>query len=153
MGNYYDVAIIGCGLSGIALAREFKKIDASVILFDKARGLGGRIATRRLGTNFLNHGVDHFHVEDKNLSELVSIGLEKNIFQMDKKECFSQGSINEWIKQLSQELIIKKESHLKKISPCEQGHELRDKEDKIMALAKTVILATPAPAVEASLVV
>jgi hypothetical protein len=145
MGNYYDVAIIGCGLSGIALARELKKLDASIILFDKARGLGGRVATRRLGTNFINHGVDHFRVEDLNLSLLVNLGLEKKIFKLDNKDCFSEGSINEWIKILAQDLNIKKESHLKKIISTEQGYELRDKEDKVMAVAKTVILATPAP--------
>jgi hypothetical protein len=145
MGNFYDVAIIGCGLSGVALARELKKLDASIILFDKARGLGGRVATRRLGTNFINHGVEHFRVEDLNLSHLVNLGLDKKIFKLADKECFSSGSINEWIKILAQDLNIKKESHLKQIISTEQGHELRDKEGKVMAVAKTVILATPAP--------
>jgi predicted NAD/FAD-dependent oxidoreductase len=145
MGKYYNVAIVGCGLSGVALARELKKLDASVILFDKARGLGGRIATRRLGTNFLNHGVNHFQVDDRNLSHLVNIGVEKKFFEMNQKDCLPVGSINEWIKILSHDLLIQKESHLKKIHPCEQGHELRDKEGKVMALAKTLILATPAP--------
>ncbi|MEC8084121.1 MAG: FAD-dependent oxidoreductase, partial [Pseudomonadota bacterium] len=41
------VAIIGAGIAGIAAARTFAAADWRPVLFDKSRGLGGRMATRR----------------------------------------------------------------------------------------------------------
>lgn len=44
----WDVAIIGAGLSGIACARALTAQGYGVCLLDKSRGLGGRMATRRV---------------------------------------------------------------------------------------------------------
>ncbi len=44
----WDVAIIGAGLSGIACARSLTASGYSVCILDKSRGLGGRMATRRV---------------------------------------------------------------------------------------------------------
>lgn len=41
------VAVVGAGLSGIACARRLGEAGCAVFLFDKARGVGGRLATRR----------------------------------------------------------------------------------------------------------
>jgi predicted NAD/FAD-dependent oxidoreductase len=42
------VAVIGVGLAGAACAASLKRNGLDVTLFDKSRGLGGRMATRRL---------------------------------------------------------------------------------------------------------
>ncbi|MBL6623389.1 MAG: NAD(P)-binding protein, partial [Rhizobiales bacterium] len=42
------IAIIGAGISGLALANTIKN-NADVELFEKSRGFGGRVATRRAG--------------------------------------------------------------------------------------------------------
>jgi len=44
--------IIGAGITGITIS---KKLEDSVIL-EKSRGIGGRLAARRLGSYSLNHG-------------------------------------------------------------------------------------------------
>ena len=41
-----NIAIIGAGISGLSLANMLNGI-ANVKIFEKSRGLGGRIATRR----------------------------------------------------------------------------------------------------------
>ena len=43
-----DIVIIGAGMSGIACARALRKAGAPVRLIDKGRGIGGRVATRRV---------------------------------------------------------------------------------------------------------
>ena len=50
------VAIIGAGISGLACARQLVKSGVSVVVFDKGRGIGGRVATRRAvhNTRFLS---------------------------------------------------------------------------------------------------
>jgi len=42
------VAIVGAGIAGLAAGRTLQKSGASVVLYDKARGVGGRLATRRV---------------------------------------------------------------------------------------------------------
>ena len=58
------IAIVGAGLSGLACARSLAREGREVRLFDKARGPGGRMSTRRvetpLGTVGLDHGAQYF---------------------------------------------------------------------------------------------
>lgn len=64
-----QVALIGAGVAGltaaVALTRNFQKAESSsarqVRIFDKGRGLGGRIATRRLFGGVLDHGALELH--------------------------------------------------------------------------------------------
>jgi renalase len=58
------VAIIGAGMAGLAAARRLKAAGIEPILFDKSRGLGGRMATRRvrvpdLGDLQFDHGAQY----------------------------------------------------------------------------------------------
>ena len=43
-----DVAVIGAGLSGLSCARVLQQAGSSVRVLDKGRGVGGRMATRRI---------------------------------------------------------------------------------------------------------
>jgi predicted NAD/FAD-dependent oxidoreductase len=43
------IAVIGAGIAGLACAREIARADVAVTVFERARGLGGRLATRRDG--------------------------------------------------------------------------------------------------------
>ncbi len=56
----YDVAVIGAGLAGLSIAQALQAHDRSVVLLDKSRGIGGRVATRRLHEVYLDHGLPHF---------------------------------------------------------------------------------------------
>ena len=53
------IAIIGAGISGIATARQLADI-AEVSLFEKSRGLGGRMSTRRTETYSFDHAAQFF---------------------------------------------------------------------------------------------
>ncbi|AXB78117.1 NAD/FAD-dependent oxidoreductase [Novosphingobium sp. P6W] len=62
------MAIIGAGISGLACADRLRDDGMDVVLFDKARGAGGRMSTRRVetaaGTVHLDHGAQYFTVRD-----------------------------------------------------------------------------------------
>jgi hypothetical protein len=53
------IAIIGGGLSGLTLA-SLLKAKADITLFEKARGVGGRMATRRTDLYAFDHGAQYF---------------------------------------------------------------------------------------------
>jgi predicted NAD/FAD-dependent oxidoreductase len=43
-----DIAIIGAGIAGLSAARALMDAGISPVIFDKGRGIGGRVATRRV---------------------------------------------------------------------------------------------------------
>lgn len=53
------IAIIGAGLSGLVLARRLGEV-ADVTVFEKSRGIGGRMATRYAGEFEFDHGAQFF---------------------------------------------------------------------------------------------
>lgn len=53
------VGVIGAGLAGLAAAHRLQAAGASVVVFDKGRGPGGRLSTRRMETPFGTARFDH----------------------------------------------------------------------------------------------
>ena len=58
------IIIVGAGLSGLMAAQSCVQAGHDVIVFDKGRSVGGRLATRRVGTAVLDHGAQFFTVRD-----------------------------------------------------------------------------------------
>lgn len=56
------VVIVGAGLSGLVAARRLVDAGADVVVVDKGRSPGGRLATRRIGDATLDHGAQFFTV-------------------------------------------------------------------------------------------
>ena len=60
-----DVIIVGAGIAGLACAGALVDAGRRVIVVDKARGVGGRCATRRfLGDQPVDHGLAFLHGAD-----------------------------------------------------------------------------------------
>lgn len=60
-----NIAVIGAGLSGLSCAESLQKAGHNVIVFEKARGVGGRMSTRRTDDDFqCDHGAQYFTARD-----------------------------------------------------------------------------------------
>lgn len=62
------IGIIGAGIAGLACADGLRKYGLNVTLFDKARGPGGRMSSRRIETTAgivsFDHGAQYFTARD-----------------------------------------------------------------------------------------
>jgi hypothetical protein len=72
----YDVLIIGAGMAGLSAATVLESRGLSVAMVDKGRGLGGRLATRRMGELRLDHGGQYFTASDARFQSQVDAWLE-----------------------------------------------------------------------------
>ena len=51
-----SVAVVGAGMAGLTCARALAQAGLAVTVYDKSRGLGGRLATRRSPVGTFDHG-------------------------------------------------------------------------------------------------
>lgn len=69
-----DVVVVGAGVSGLVAARRLVAAGLRVVVLDKGRSPGGRLATRRLddaGDAVADHGAQFFTVRSEAFAELV----------------------------------------------------------------------------------
>lgn len=79
------VAIIGSGICGAYLANSLAA-KYEVYLFEKARGLGGRSASKRQAETSFDYGVSYFSIQDPDLQGFLSGALfHENIELLDRK--------------------------------------------------------------------
>jgi predicted NAD/FAD-dependent oxidoreductase len=113
-----EFGIIGAGISGILLG---SKLPDHIIL-EKSRGVGGRIAARRLAVHSLNHGPLKFKLKE---------GKEIN-------------DPHTWIKELSLGLNIHKGKEVSHFEQIDDGHLIVCKDGESYK-AKHIIITAPAP--------
>lgn len=66
-------AIVGAGIAGLSAADELQRAGWSVQVFEKARGVGGRAATRREAAHQFDHGAQYFSCRTPAFAEQVAI--------------------------------------------------------------------------------
>ncbi|MEO1576526.1 MAG: FAD-dependent oxidoreductase, partial [Pseudomonadota bacterium] len=66
------VAVIGAGAAGAAAARTLADHGHAAEVFEKSRGAGGRMATRRVDNGTFDHGAQYFSARDTGFGRRVS---------------------------------------------------------------------------------
>jgi len=65
-----NIAIIGAGITGITLANLLQE-KYNLTVFEKSRGVGGRMATRRAEPYQFNHGAQYFKIGNKEFKDFM----------------------------------------------------------------------------------
>jgi renalase len=72
------IAIIGAGFSGLTLAAQLAPI-ADVVVFEKARGVGGRMSTRYAQPYYFDHGTQFFTARTKPFKSYIEPYLRSGV--------------------------------------------------------------------------
>lgn len=74
------IAIIGAGMSGLTVATQLKQ-QATIELFEKSRGVSGRMSTRYADPFQFDHGAQDFTVRDPAFKEFLAPHIESGLLQ------------------------------------------------------------------------
>ncbi len=162
------VAVIGAGIAGLTAARILQDHGLHVKVFEKSRGVGGRMATRRLddGTTF-DHGAQYFTARDERFRRHVDSWVEQGVVArwpsesnhrivvlengIVKSESNSTDrfvgvpNMNSVCKHLSADTELVTETRVYRIRKLDAGLELLDEANRSLEIFDQVILAVPAP--------
>jgi len=95
-----SVLIIGAGMTGITAARALRHVGVEVMLVDKGRAVGGRMATRRIGEATFDHGAQHISVSteafEREIEALVQEGTADVWFRSESVSHPERGIVNRY---------------------------------------------------------
>ena len=156
------VAIIGAGISGLTLAQQLQN-HADVVIYEKARGVGGRMSTRYADPFYFDHGTQFFTARTKALRSFLRPFIENGTVAEWKGKVISLESgqkatkrlwfephlvaapnMNSLCKQLSEEVDIRL---MTEVAPLSQKSSdlwvIKDKEGNVLGEYDWVISTAP----------
>ena len=74
-----DVLVIGAGMSGMAAASDLVRGGRRVVVVEKGRGVGGRMATRRIGVAVLDHGAQFVTARSERFQEQMGAWVSHGV--------------------------------------------------------------------------
>lgn len=72
------IAVIGAGLAGLVVSRELAHAH-DVVVFEKSRGVGGRMATRRADSFEFDHGAQFFTAQSSDFQRFLEPLIEAGV--------------------------------------------------------------------------
>lgn len=76
-----DILIIGAGITGLIAGYNLNKSGKEVLVVDKSRGVGGRMATRRIGDASFDHGANFLYATDPDITTILGEWHEQNLIK------------------------------------------------------------------------
>ena len=76
-----QIVVVGEGVAGLCAAGELVQAGFRVLVLEKSRGVGGRMATRRLGQAVFDHGAQYFTIRGKAFGNLVGDALRAGVVE------------------------------------------------------------------------
>ncbi len=77
-----DTLIIGTGIAGLTCAQELVRSGQFPTLIDKSKGLGGRLATRRLNHTHADHGVCYLKPKSEQFQNWIDALVQDGILRI-----------------------------------------------------------------------
>ena len=143
------VLIVGCGMAGIAAARELEKLGWKPLVVDKGRNHGGRMATRRFADRWFDHGAQFFTARDPLFQQLArdltTEGIARVWFEENghPRHCGTDG-MNVVARHLAAKLNVRLNVTISRVEPSGNGWRAVSDSGEVLN-ASAVILTPPLP--------
>ena len=146
-----NIAVIGAGVAGLTCARQLSNAGLNPVVFDKGRGIGGRVATRRSGDLRFDHGAPYAQAIRADFSNmlhnLVDDGYAAQwIDGTEQDKTVGTPNMSSLLKGMAAGLDVRLGTPITAVVSCpEKGWRLRGAEKDF--LAHHIIITVPAPQV------
>jgi renalase len=147
-----SILIIGAGLSGLIAARDLTRLGHAVVVLDKGRGVGGRLATRRIGDARADHGAQYLTATTPDFQALVDELLTANIIRQWPAETpghppryVGVDGMSGIAKYLAQGLDVRLETRATRLEPLPMGDCRVHTNDGQTYDADALMVTIPAP--------
>ena len=159
------IAILGAGIAGVATARLLSGVAATV-LFDKARGVGGRMSVRRKEPFSYDHGAQYFTARTVEFQQFIrpaidsgwikrwdaryvsldkdSVVAKKN-WHDDEPRYVGVPGMNSLVKHLSEGLTIHTNTKISSLKRQKEFWDLLDDQGNVHQGFDWVITTVPSP--------
>lgn len=156
-----NIAIIGAGLAGLTLAQSLSPSHA-VAVFEKARGPGGRMSTRRATPYAFDHGAQYFTAETQLFRDFLkpleaagliatwpsAIQLEAGAKISSKAKYIAVPGMNAICKSLAADLDVRLGCEIQTVERSKDGWRLQAANGDTVGPFDWVISTAPAPQTE-----
>jgi predicted NAD/FAD-dependent oxidoreductase len=154
-------AVIGAGMAGISLANRLKKAGHHSLVFEKSRGRGGRLSTRRSKDWQVDHGTQYFTARSPKFKEEVQSWLDQGwakTWQIDpwiyEKEALltspddeiryvGMPTMNAMVHGLSEDIEVYTETRIDRLEKQGQQWRIWDEHGEHYGLFDAVLLTAP----------
>lgn len=76
--NRHRIVVVGAGMAGLTAARALGSV-CDVVVLDKGRGVGGRMATRRIGDATFDHGAQFLTTHTSEFADVVARWVDDGV--------------------------------------------------------------------------
>jgi predicted NAD/FAD-dependent oxidoreductase len=157
------VAVVGAGISGLICARTLADLGHRVRVFDKARGAGGRMSTRRAGAWRFDHGAQYFTVRDPGFRARVAGWRENGLVAPwtgriavldrgmtvlkadDTERLVAVPGMNALCRHLARDLDVRYEACVDSLERTAEGWRLGSSDGLDLGRFAAVVVSAPAP--------
>jgi predicted NAD/FAD-dependent oxidoreductase len=139
------IAIIGAGFSGCNLYNNLKDKYENITIFEKSRGIGGRISTKYIDDKFIDHGTSTLIPITDDL-KFFCLDLVKNgVLKAKYDEFIPKNGINSICKFLIDEKDLRTNTKITKAQNIDNKWILEDENHKIYDDFDLLFITIPAP--------
>lgn len=137
------IAIVGAGFTGCYLAHRLQEFGVEVTIFEKSRGVGGRLATRKEGSYSINHGTASFEAKSKAFQMFCHALVGEGVLEKSGN-AYATEKMNTVLKHLSKTTNIKSLHYIDEIIYENNHYQLIDSNENIYTGYDALFLTIPA---------
>ena len=138
------IAIIGAGLSSCNLYKNLNKEKFQITIFEKARGTGGRLSTKYIGDQFIDHGTPYINTNNSALSKFLDDKSNENILSKINNNYYPTNGINKLCSSLINKEDLVKNTRIIKTKFINNSWTLFDENNKTYEGFDFIVYTIPA---------